>query len=140
MRVKKGERVLRSVRTKTGHWTDAMPTNVPNPDSSLDVIDAAEGVLLVCNPSPKDREPLSLMFSYDGASFVRIADIEGVGVVASYPALVRGAGGVYHLVYTYDQRRAIKLVSFTEEWLKSRLCRAFQLQEPRTERGASCDP
>ena len=79
------------------------------------------------------------MFSYDGASFLRIADIEGAGIVASYPALVHDAGGVYHLVYTYDGRRAIKRVSFTEEWLKSRLCGVLERQQPSAE-GRSTEP
>ncbi len=96
-------------------------TDVPNPDSAVSVVRRSNGeFLMVCNPLETGRHKLSLATSADGISWKIVRDIEDSQPPSefSYPYLVRGIDGEYHLIYTWN-RTKMRFASFTEQWLES---------------------
>ena len=103
-------------------WSETETLHLPNPNSAIDAVLSPEGkTLLILNNSTTDRTPLTLAISDDGRSFKAIWDFENKkGSGFSYPALLRGSDGSYHLSYSH-RRRAIKHIRFTEQWLSERM-------------------
>ncbi|MDG1893479.1 MAG: exo-alpha-sialidase [Fuerstiella sp.] len=97
----------------------AEPTDMPNPNSAVAVVRRhTGGFLMVCNPATEGRNQLSLAVSADGQVWKQIHDIE-LSVRSdefSYPYLIKGSPGNYHLVYTW-KRTKIRHVAFNEQWL-----------------------
>jgi predicted neuraminidase len=96
-------------------------TSVPNPDSAVSVVRRSNGeFLMVCNPLETGRHKLSLATSSDGISWKIVRDIEESQTESefSYPYLIRGIEGEYHLIYTWN-RTKMRFASFTEQWLES---------------------
>jgi len=107
-------------------WSKPEALALPNSKSALDAVNTGDGgILLAYNDSPTERTPLSLAYSRDSRHFTRIWDFETApGLRFSYPALIRAADGVYHLVYRAQESwapAAIKHVMFNQEWLTLRL-------------------
>lgn len=119
--------VLRSEYNRAGEqWSEPEALALPNPNSAVDAVNTADGgILLAYNDSPTHRTPLSLAFSRDSRRFTRIWNVEGASKLRfSYPALIRAADGMYHLVYRAQESwapAAIKHVMFNQEWLTLRL-------------------
>lgn len=119
--------VLRSEYDQArGRWSTPEALLLPNPKSAVDAVNTADGgILLAYNDSPKDRTPLSLAYSRDSRRFTKIWDFEiAPDLRFSYPALIRAADGMYHLVYRAQESwapAAIKHVMFNQEWLTLRL-------------------
>lgn len=100
-------------------WTDAQPSNLPNPDAAVDAMALDDGrILLAYNDSTIDRENLSLAISEDhGRTWTARAVIEQeAGQEFSYPQLTRGPNGRIHLTYTWKRER-IRHVTFNVAWL-----------------------
>lgn len=96
-------------------------TDVPNPDAAIAVIRRANGeYLMACNPVESGRHKLSLATSKDGLIWKIIRDIEASDPPAeySYPYLIQGARGEYHLVYTWNRTR-MRYLAFDERWLEN---------------------
>lgn len=96
-------------------------TQVPNPDSAVAVIRRHNGELLMaCNPIDSGRHRLSLATSVDGVNWkmVRHVEVSDPPDEFSYPYLIRGASGKYHLVYTWNRTR-MRYLEFDEEWLEN---------------------
>ena len=74
------------------HWSDAVPTALPNNNSGLDLAQLPDGTLaLVCNPVGENwgaRTPISLFLSKDGNHFEKIMDLDTGAGEFSYPAVV----------------------------------------------------
>jgi predicted neuraminidase len=86
-------------------WGPAAPTNLPNPNSGIDVVRASDGALyLIYNHSKAFRTPLNLARSADdGASWKPVqAFEEGIGEF-SYPAIIQGSDGRLHATYTWNR-------------------------------------
>jgi predicted neuraminidase len=128
-RAQKGGKLLHASRKSMSEpWTEVLPLELPNPDSSA----AAESTnnlngLLVYNDSSTAREPLVLSHSTDGINFKIIKILDGMynnpagSKEYSYPQILRDQKGEYHVVYTYDWRHAIKYIHFNEAWLQSKI-------------------
>lgn len=84
-------------------WSAAWATSVPNPNSGLDAVRMADGrIALICNPTRDGRSPLSLLLSADnGETWPWRLHLETEPGEYSYPAIIQGADGRLHLVYTY---------------------------------------
>jgi len=96
-------------------------TDVPNPDAAIAVIRRANGqYLMACNPVESGRHKLSLATSKDGLQWKIIRDVEVSDPPAefSYPYLIQGARGEYHLVYTWN-RTQMRYLAFDERWLEN---------------------
>lgn len=96
------------------------PTTVPNPNSSVAVIRRDNGgFLMVCNPTEAGRNQLTILTSEDGKSWKTARGIEHSTESGefSYPYLLRGTDGQYHLIYTWNRSR-MRYMSFDEQWLE----------------------
>lgn len=107
-------RVVCRAESKDGGvtFTPAEPTDLANPSTGVDVVKDADGsVLMICNPVPKGRTPLSLARSADdGKTWKKVTDLEAEPGEYSYPAMIRSAAGTLEITYTW-RRTHIKYVS-----------------------------
>jgi len=107
-------RLFRSHSTDGGMtWDDVVMTDIPNPNSAVDVAVNFNRLAMVYNPVNVDwgrRSPISISFSnLDGNLFGEPITIErGVGGY-SYPAIIATDYG-FALTYTWSRRR----IAFTE--------------------------
>lgn len=101
-------------------WSDALPSVLPNPNAACDAVATPEGaIVLAFNNTPSGRTPLNVALSEDGGqSWPRCRVVETGAGEFSYPAIIRAAGGLFHLTYTY-RRTHIKHVTFNEGWLRA---------------------
>jgi predicted neuraminidase len=108
-------------------WSEAVPSELPNPDSALDAVRLADGrILLVYNHAEHGRDNLCLAVSADAGRTWRTGPVleDTAGREFSYPYLVQDDTGTLHLTYTW-QRERIKHLRFNVAWLD---------REMRTER------
>ena len=88
-------------------WSEAAPTELPNPDTGIDTQTLSDGrLLLVHNPSENARTPLALRVSSDrGQTWsppVILAEGEGE---FSYPAVIQGRDGRVHITWSHRRQR-----------------------------------
>jgi predicted neuraminidase len=94
-------------------WSDAVPTDLPNPDAGIDAVNLSDGrIVLVYNPTIRQgeddrRSPLSLAVSSDGGeSWKKVLDLENTpGWEFSYPAVIQTSDGMIATTYTWDRKR-----------------------------------
>lgn len=106
----------------SGQWGGAIPTNLPNPGSAVDAfLDDNERFVLIYNPSTTDRRALRLASSADGVRFRPGCDLVAPGSQGevAYPTVIRDAQGVWHIVYSSDDKRRIRHIAFDAAWLRS---------------------
>jgi predicted neuraminidase len=101
-------RIWRSCSADGGRtWSEAEPTDLPNPDTGIDAQVLSDGRLLLAhNPTESARSPLALRVSEDrgrnwGPPIVLAA---GDGEF-SYPAIIEGGDGRVHLAYSHRRTR-----------------------------------
>ena len=101
-----------SESTDTGRsWSPLARTDLPNPNSGIDAVTlTSDRHLLVYNPVPRGRFPLSIAVSSDARRWERIVDLETERGEFSYPAVVQGKGGEIHVTYTHHRRRIAHVV------------------------------
>jgi predicted neuraminidase len=92
-------------------WTEAMPTDLPNPNSAIDAIQLQNGkILVIYNHTSKGRTPLNLALSEDGGVHWKpYAVLESGPGEYSYPTLMQTPDGKVHISYTFN-RTQIKYV------------------------------
>jgi predicted neuraminidase len=88
-------------------WTDAAPTDLPNPNSGIDAVRLADGRVVLChNPTHTGRTPLVLSVSNDDGVTWRVGpSLEMESGEYSYPAIIQAAGGDIHVTYTWKRTR-----------------------------------
>lgn len=111
-------------------WGEPAKLGLPNPNSAVAALGLQDGSLLLAfNDSESSRSVLSLAHSRDaGKSWHVIHSFERALADAvdqnkhefSYPWLMQGASGDFHVFYTWSRKR-IKHVRFNAAWLKQRL-------------------
>jgi predicted neuraminidase len=94
-------------------WSPAKPTELPNPNSGIDGVRAANGDwYLTYNHTREGRSPLNLARSTDdGKTWKMVATLEEEMGEFSYPAIIQAGDGLLHVTYTWN-RRHIKHVTF----------------------------
>ena len=122
--------VLRATTDDAGKsWTAPVDIDMPNPDSAIDAL-ALDGnrMLAVLNDGAQNRERLTLALSdnqgLDWRPLLTLADSsKGVPGQAtnghheySYPWIMLGADGLYHVLFTWNRER-IRHVAFNQRWL-----------------------
>lgn len=87
-------------------WSEARPTDLPNPNSGIDAVRTTEGDwYLVYNPTKAGRTPLSLARSVsEGRAWEKVATLEDAVGEFSYPAIIQSSDGKLHLSYTWNRR------------------------------------
>ena len=101
-------------------WTEAERSDLPNPDSRIDLVRLKSGTLaLAFNDTPSSRSPLTLgLSSDDGKTWFSFLDVETDPFEYSYPALIQASDGLLHLAYTW-KRTHIRHVVCDEEWIRA---------------------
>ncbi len=97
-------------------WSEGRDTELPNPNSAIELIRLRSGrLLLVYNPSMNRRTPLAAALSEDGGRTWpwRRNLAEGDDSFA-YPSAVQTPDGRIHVVYTSDERKVIRRAVFRE--------------------------
>lgn len=120
-------RILVSQSSDDGEsWSLAVPTDLPNPNSSVEVLALRDGRwILVYNDSETDRHTLALAMSEDeGRSWPwrrRLEDRPGGRF--HYPSLIQTRDGRIQATYTFqpggDTARSIKHVSLEPDWIRA---------------------
>jgi predicted neuraminidase len=103
-------------------WSPGRETDLPNPNSAVELIRLRSGrLLLVYNPSMNRRTPLTAALSEDGGKTWpwKRNLAEGEDSFA-YPSAVQTADGKIHVVYTSDGRKVIRRAIFEEPDLLAR--------------------
>jgi predicted neuraminidase len=88
-------------------WSPARPTPLPNPNSGIDAVRLRDGpILMVYNPSTRERTPLAVAVSRDGGdTWTKWLDLETGPGEFSYPAVIEDSRGDVHITYTWNRRR-----------------------------------
>lgn len=113
-------RIWRIVSEDGGrNWANPEPTDLPNPNSAVDLVRLSDGALVLAfNDSADKRTPLSIAFSPDETErWTVIRDLEVGEGEFSYPCLLATPDGLVHCVYTY-RRQTIRHVVFDRAWLR----------------------
>lgn len=112
-------------------WSMVRDSELPNPGAGTDAVTLANGHwVLVYNDTERGRHSLAVSLSTDnGATWSATRHLEKddrpEGATSShYPAVIQGADGTIHVVYSYfinDKpgiaQKSIKYARFTESWL-----------------------
>lgn len=97
-------------------WSEGRDTELPNPNSAIELIKLQSGrLLLVYNPVFHGRTPLTAALSEDGGKTWKWRKnlAEGEDSFA-YPSAVQTRDGRIHVVYTSDGRKAVRRAVFRE--------------------------
>jgi predicted neuraminidase len=87
-------------------WTQAHPTDLPNPNSGIDAVGLRDGrVVLIYNNATTGRTPLNLAVSTDGDHFKIFETLEDQPGEYSYPAIIQGKAGELDMTYTWNRKR-----------------------------------
>jgi predicted neuraminidase len=93
-------------------WSEARPTELPNPNSGIDAARLRDGrLVLVYNHTTSGRSPLNLAVSRSGDEWNTFHALETLPGEYSYPAIVQGTDGDLHITYTWN-RKNIKYVQW----------------------------
>ncbi len=104
-----------------GRWSEAVTTNLPNPNSAVEAFTDDWGRFVVIhNPSTRKRRTLRLASSEDGVHFTSGCDLvpEGQEGEVAYPTAVRRSDGTWFVAYSADAKTRVHLVRFGPDWLK----------------------
>jgi predicted neuraminidase len=117
---------LSQSRDEGESWSLAVPTDLPNPNSSLEVLALRDGRwVLIYNDSETDRHTLALTMSDDeGRSWKWQRHLESTpGGRFHYPSIIQTRDGRLNLTYTFqpgaDTGKSIKHVSLDPDWIKA---------------------
>lgn len=112
-------------------WGSPQKTSLPNNNSAVQATVLTSGnVVIVYNPTNKDRFPISISMSLDGGSSWRYKrDLEGGSDCNSscwicYPSVVQDPSGWIWVAYSYkrpefgETQTCIKVVRIAEAWIK----------------------
>lgn len=87
-------------------WSAAERTELPNPNSGIDVVRLRDGrLVMVYNNSTTARTPLTLAVSADGERWTNFRELETGPGEYSYPAIVQARNGDLLITYTWRRQR-----------------------------------
>ncbi|MCP4639361.1 MAG: exo-alpha-sialidase [bacterium] len=98
-------------------WSEGVNTDLPNPNSAVDVVKLENGhLLLVYNDSMNDRTPLTVAVSMDnGKTWPHKRSIGGGDNSFAYPYAIQTQDGMVHIIYTTNSRATIMHAVFDEQ-------------------------
>lgn len=145
-RSRSADRIYRSVSEDNGeHWTVPQPTELPNNNAGISAVGLPGGAIALAYNAcsfgddrevtrwPRQRAPLAVALSEDEGltwDYRRIAEgAEGYcgrlnaacNARHEYPVLLATRAGELHLAYAWGNRRAIRYMKISEEWIRGDL-------------------
>jgi predicted neuraminidase len=106
-------------------WSPAVDTDIPNPDSSLEVIALQDGRwVMVYNDTEHGRHRLASALSDDEGKTWKpkryIGKSDDRTKSYAYPSLIQAKDGMLHLTYSYREPAGatIRHCTFTADWIK----------------------
>ena len=105
-------------------WGPVGESELPNPGSGLDAVRLANGHwALIYNDTKNGRNSLAVSISEDeGKSWKYTRHLEKHEKGSyHYPAIIQGAGGTIHAVYSYfvPEGKSMKHAAFNEDWIQA---------------------
>ncbi len=107
-------------------WTPSVDTDIPNPDSSLQVLPLKDGAwLMIHNDTDDGRHRLAASLSEDeGATWAwkrYLEPSEKEGRSFSYPSVIQTRDGLVHMTYSYVAAggERIRHCTINTEWVKA---------------------
>jgi len=106
-------------------WTASKDTDIPNPGSSLEVIELKDGAwLMIANDTEDTRGRLTALLSDDEGvtwKWKRPVEPSGYGDSFAYPSVTLGRDGLVHMTYSVagKQGATIRYTVINEEWVKA---------------------
>jgi len=98
-------------------WSAVSLTDLPNPSSGTDAVTMRDGRhLLVFNPVPRGRSPLTVALSTDGREWKEVLVLENEPGEFSYPAVIQAADGSVHITYTWKRQRIRHVIADPQAW------------------------
>jgi predicted neuraminidase len=92
-------------------WGPIALLDVANPSSGTDAVTLKDGRhLLVYNPVPRGRTPLTVAVSRDGREWRPVVTLEDEPGEYSYPAIIQASDGRVHITYTWKRERVKHVV------------------------------
>lgn len=93
-------------------WSEAQPTELPNPNSGIDAVKLDDGRLfLIYNHSASKRTPLNIAVSEDdGQSWKMAFTLEDQPGEYSYPSIIQTKDGLVHTTYTWARKHIRHLI------------------------------
>jgi predicted neuraminidase len=99
-------------------WSRPIPTELPNPNSGIDLLRLQSGKLVLAyNHSHRRRTPLCVALADEDEQWRCRRTLEDGNGEFSYPTLLQTEDGIIHVVYTY-RREHIHHARFEEHWLR----------------------
>jgi len=99
-------------------WSQPEPTQLPNPNSGIDLLRLKSGALVLAyNPSDRLRTPLCVALADESEMWQCRRTLEDARAEFSYPTLVQTRDEQIQMVYTH-KREHIHCARFTEQWLR----------------------
>jgi predicted neuraminidase len=89
------------------HWTELVPSGIPNPNSGIDAVTMKDGRhLLVYNHLTSGRNVLNVAISDDGVNWKAAVLIENDAAEKeySYPAVIQSNDNMIHITYTWNRK------------------------------------
>ena len=117
-------RIMMSHSDDEGYsWTYAQKSEIPNPGTSVEVIELKSGNwLLIYNDVDDGRYSIAAAISDDeGKSWKWKRNLDNIeGASFSYPSVIQAKDGKIHVTYSYHlsgEKKSIKYITFKEEWV-----------------------
>jgi predicted neuraminidase len=86
-------------------WGEMSLLPLANPSSGTDAVTLKDGRhLIVYNPVPKGRTPLTVALSRDGREWKDVITLEDQPGEYSYPAIIQTSDGRVHVTYTWKRQ------------------------------------
>lgn len=127
------KRIIMSESTDDGlTWSMVRDSELPNPAAGADAVTLQNGHwALAYNDTEEGRHSLAISISTDEGKtwrWTRHLEKDDRGSIATegeYPAIIQGADGTLHVVYSYDlhdrpgkPHKTIKYAKFSESWVR----------------------
>ena len=119
-------KILKSTSKDDGEtWSLALPTDIPDPGVSVEVISLNDGAwIMIHNEGIDGRSSLVALLSDDEGKTWNwkrpIVKVEPGKGSFSYPSIIQTDDGLLHLTYSYNvnEEKTIKYVVFNTDWVK----------------------
>ena len=123
------KRILKSISKDNGEtWSFATDTKIPNPSSSIEVIQLNNGNwIMACNDTESGRNQMAILLSFNEGKSWEVKKYIGKhehnsGITLAYPSLIQSSDGLIHLTYSLKEKKVktIQHAIFNEDWIKKK--------------------